>query len=43
MKKALGSPSTKSNSYDDVDAQHKKIMHSKLNAVKEEVFGFDKV
>jgi hypothetical protein len=37
-------PSTKSNSYDtDVDSQHKKLMHSKLNEVKDEVFGFDKV
>jgi replicative DNA helicase len=37
-------PSTKSNSYDtDVDSQHKKIMHSKLSQVKDEVFGFDKV
>ena len=36
-------PSTRSNSYDDVNSQHKKMMHSKLNEVKNEVFGFDKV
>jgi replicative DNA helicase len=36
-------PSTRSNSYDDVNPQHKKMMHSKLNEVKNEVFGFDKV
>jgi replicative DNA helicase len=36
-------PSTKSNSYDDVNSQHKKMMYSKLNEVKNEVFGFDKV
>ncbi len=36
-------PSTRSNSYDDVNSQHKKMMYSKLNEVKNEVFGFDKV
>ena len=34
---------TKSNIYVDVNSKNKKMMSFKLNEVKNEVFGFDKV